>query len=225
MLDRQLAMPFAVRKFEKSLQRRSRRKFIALGQNGPYRLPRAVQEQLEKSLTGSRNADTAYALAVFLGRFWSAPNRLDVPFPIDRRALADHRDLDLSEAKIRGAIKTLERVGFLDRAIAGKGSRFRLKGTELHRKPVLFQFGVEFREAFSRANKRAKIANPTRRALPSRSPSLTTNSPKKRIPNPTVLLMGDVTKASERTAAPIAPNPRLEDAIARLGHAIREARA
>src|SRR3954451_10037003 len=149
MVGRQLAMPFAVRKFQKPLQRRSRRKFIASGQNGPYRLPRAVQEQLEKSLKDFRNAETAYALAVFLGRFWSSPNRLDVPFPIDRRALSSHRDLDLSEAKIRGAIKALERVGFLDRAIVGKGSNFRLKDSELHRKPVLFQFGVEFREAFS----------------------------------------------------------------------------
>src|SRR3954463_7747687 len=35
---------------------------------------------------------------------------------IDRRALANHRDLKLSEAQIRGAIKTLERINFLDRA-------------------------------------------------------------------------------------------------------------
>src|SRR4051794_3065532 len=170
MLTRQLAMPFGTRKFQKPLQRRSRRKFVALGQNGPYRLPRAVQEQLEKSLTDFRNADTAYALAVFLGRFWSSPTRLDVPFPIDRRGLAHHRDLDLSEAKIRGAIKALERVGFLDRAIVGKGSRFRRKGTELHRKPILFQFGAEFREFFAKANRRTKIANPTRRVLRSRVP-------------------------------------------------------
>src|SRR3954449_13090358 len=120
MLGRQLAMPFAVRKFEKPLQRRSRRKFIASGQNGPYRLPRAVQEQLERSLTDFRNAETAYALAVFLGRFWSSPNGLDVPFPIDRRALAHHRDLQLTEAQIRGAIRTLERVCFLERAAIGR---------------------------------------------------------------------------------------------------------
>src|SRR3982750_1081526 len=174
----QLAMSFAVRKFEKPLQRRSRRQFVALGQNGPYRLPRAIQEQLEKSLKDFRNAETAYALAVFLGRFWSSPNRLDVPFPIDRRALSSHRDLDLSEAKIRGAIKTLERVGFLDRAVVGKGSCFQLKGSELHRKPISFQFGAEFRELFAKANKRAKIANPTRRVLPLRFPLSLTKSPK-----------------------------------------------
>src|SRR3954451_5915695 len=100
MLGRQLAMPFAARKFQKPLQRRSRRPFTTPAQTGRYRLPRAVQEQLGKSRTGFRNADTAYALAVFLGRFWSSPNRLDVPFPIDRRALADHRGLELTEAQI-----------------------------------------------------------------------------------------------------------------------------
>src|SRR4051812_22530561 len=170
MLGRQLAMSFGSRKFQKPLQRRSRRQFIALGQNGPYRLPRAVQEQLEKSLKDFRNAETAYALAVFLGQFWSSPNRLDAPFPIDRRALAHHRDLELTEAQIRGAIKTLERAGFLERAAVGKGSKFRLKGSELHRKPVLFQFGAEFREAFSKANRRTKIANSARRPLPTRFP-------------------------------------------------------
>ncbi len=71
MPGRQLAMPFAARKFQKPLQRRSRRPFVALGQSGPYRLPRAIQDQLGKSLTDFRNAGTAYALAVFLGRFWS----------------------------------------------------------------------------------------------------------------------------------------------------------
>ena len=89
-----------------------------------------------------RNADTAYALAVFLGRFWSSPNRLDLPFPIDRRALAHHRDLELTEAQIRGAIKTLERASFLERAIVGKGSKFRMTGDDLHRKPISFQFGA-----------------------------------------------------------------------------------
>src|SRR4051812_7828009 len=100
-------MPLGTRKFQKPLQRRSRRPFVAFGQSGPYRLPHTVQEHLGKSLTDFRNADTACALAVFLARFWSSPNRLDLPFPIDRRALAGHRDLQLSEGKIRGAINRL----------------------------------------------------------------------------------------------------------------------
>jgi hypothetical protein len=35
-------------------------------------------------------------------------------FPIDRRAIADHAELGLSEARGRGGIKALEAVGFLD---------------------------------------------------------------------------------------------------------------
>src|SRR3954452_24656964 len=112
MLGLQRSMAFgATRKFGKPLQRRSRRPFVAFGQSGPYRLPHAVQEQLQKLLTGFRNAEAAYPLAVFLGRFWSSPNRLDVPFPIDRRALAHQHELQLTEAQIRGAIKTLEGAG------------------------------------------------------------------------------------------------------------------
>jgi hypothetical protein len=61
--------------------------------------------------------------------------------------------------EVRGAIRTLEEVGFLDRAIPGKGSRHKLTGTgELHRKPVLFQFGSDYAASFSRANQRAQAA-------------------------------------------------------------------
>ena len=38
-------------------------------------------------------------------------------FPIDRRELAEHAALGLTEARVRGAIRTLEEVGFLDRAV------------------------------------------------------------------------------------------------------------
>jgi len=60
----------------------------------------------------------SFALATFLGRFWSTPNRLLTAFPIDRRELAGHAALGLTEARVRGAIRTLEEVGFLDRAVA-----------------------------------------------------------------------------------------------------------
>src|SRR5215212_5166476 len=74
----------------------------------PYRLPNAVTDRLGASLAGFRNADRAMRLAVFLGRFWSMPGRVALPFVVDRRALADHQDLGLSEARVRGAIKALE---------------------------------------------------------------------------------------------------------------------
>jgi hypothetical protein len=42
------------------------------------------------------------ALAVFLSRFWSMPGRVALPFPIDRRALAGHRELGLTEGRVKG---------------------------------------------------------------------------------------------------------------------------
>lgn len=141
----------------KPLQRRARRPFTPRTVDGPYQLPRAVQEPLGAALTGFRNAEAAWTLAAFLGRYWSTPGRLDIPFPIDRRALVGHPHLGLSENEVRGAILTLERVGFLERVAPGKGSGYRVGAEgELRRKPILFAFGAAFLTRFREANTRAK---------------------------------------------------------------------
>src|SRR3954465_2558552 len=107
-----------------------RRPFTPSRTAGPYRLPHEVWDRLVSALAPARNRDAALALAVFLGRFWSTPNRLVSAFPIDRRELADRVDLGLTEAQVRGATRALEAAGFLDRAILGnKGSRHKLTGT------------------------------------------------------------------------------------------------
>ena len=77
-----------------------------------------MRDRLAAALAPFRNRDAAFALATFLGRFWSTPARLLAAFPIDRRELADYAALGLTEARVRGAIRTLEEVGFLDRAVA-----------------------------------------------------------------------------------------------------------
>src|SRR3954447_19949034 len=137
-----------------------RRPFTPSKNAGPYRLPHDVWDRLVPALAPARNRDAALALAVFLGRFWSTPSRIMSAFPIDRRELANRPDLGLTEAQVRGAIRALEAVDFLDRAIPGKGSRHKLTGAgELHRRPVLFQFGSEYASSFSRANKRAQKAH------------------------------------------------------------------
>src|SRR3954453_17230987 len=118
---------------------------------GPYRLPRDVRDCLAAALAPYRNRDAAFALATFLGRFWSTPNRLLSAFPIDRRELAEHPALGLTEARVRGAIQTLEEVGFLDRAVAS-GSTHKPTPDGLHRKPVLFMFGSGYGPLFSAAN-------------------------------------------------------------------------
>src|SRR3954452_20994185 len=90
--------------------RHVRRPFTPSCEVGPYRLPRDIQDQLLSALASFRNRDAAFALAVFIGRFWSAPGRLEQAFPVDRRALADRSDLGLTEAKVREAIRSLERA-------------------------------------------------------------------------------------------------------------------
>src|SRR3954454_4331698 len=124
---------------------------------GPYRLPRDVRDRLATALVPYRNREAASALATFLGRFWSTPSRLLTAFPIDRRELANHAALGLTEGRVRGAIRTLELVGFLDRAMAS-GSLYQPTPDGLRRKPVLYQFGSDYGPTFRAANKRAAAA-------------------------------------------------------------------
>src|SRR4051795_2221300 len=105
--------------------RSNRRPFTPSLSAGPYHLPHDVRDRLTADLAPYRNRDAAFALAVFLGRFWSTPARLLTAFPIDRRELADPAALGLTEARVPGAIRTLEEVGFLDRTVAS-GSTHKL---------------------------------------------------------------------------------------------------
>lgn len=208
---------------KKARRSAARRPFLPLQGNGPYKLPKAVQERLTAILAGYRNAEAAFRLATFLGRFWSTPSRITGPYPIDRRALADRADLDLTESRIRGAIKTLEEVGFLVRAIPASGSQYRQKGEELHRKPILWAFGADFVPAFLAANQRARMIHERRRVKDARTVPVApmipkTNSPKSKNPSERVLLMGD---QKPRTAPPPEPHPGLEAALQRLGEAFR----
>ncbi len=139
--------------------RHVRRPFTPSEGSGPYRLPHDIRDRLLSALASCRNRETAFQLAVFLGRFWSTPTRITSAFPIDRRALTGRADLGLTEAKVRGAIRTLETVGFLDRTLPTKGSCYqRTGGGELHRKPIMFMFGSDYALAFREANQRAQKA-------------------------------------------------------------------
>ncbi len=203
-----------------------RRPFRPSADTGPYRLPHDVRDRLGTALAGYRNRDAAFSLAVFLGRFWSAPGRLERAFPIDRRALANRPDLRLTEAQVRGAIRALENAGFLNRVILGKGSRHKLANTgELHRKPMLFQFGSDYAVSFSMANKRTQKARErhshARRTLTPLPVSQASTvflaasapkSPKNIISEAEKVLMGEL---KPKLPEPTSLNPHLEAALER----------
>src|SRR3954462_12979013 len=212
--------------------RSNRRAFTPASSAGPYRLPRDVRDRLTAALAPFRNRDAAFALATFLGRFWSAPNRLLTAFPIDRRELANHAALGLTEARVRGAIRMLEDVGFLNRAVAS-GSTHKPTPDGLRRKPVLFLFGAEYGPLFSAANKRAAAARErrsgARRAGPTpatplrpstsvlKAPSL--NSPKYKAKykdsEADKMLMGEIRRQSPRPPEPPLQNSALDAALDR----------
>jgi hypothetical protein len=163
---------------------------------------------LALALTPARNREAAFALARLLARFWSTPSRLLTAFPIDRRALANRPDLGLTEAQVRGAVRALETVGFLDRALPEKGSAYRAVGPvgELHRKPVLFRFGGEYAPLFAAANNRAAAARggqerarrqmispaPAPRASAARAMAPSLKSPKSKSEAERKVFMGEV---------------------------------
>jgi hypothetical protein len=198
------------------------------GEGRGYRLPHDVREALGRELAPFRNRDAAFALAEFLARFWTVPGRVGHAFPIDRRALADRADLALTEAQVRGAVRVLEAIGFLDRTIPAPGSRYKPTEEGLHRKPIWFVFGADYAKAFLAANARAKAARgragerrkpqpsePTRSAPQPASFFLNANSPKRSERSGKRVIMGEIAKSSGIPPDPSARTP-LDAALERL---------
>jgi hypothetical protein len=221
--------------FPRPAPRRSRgvRRPFAPSQAGPYHLPHDVRDRLAAALVPFRNRDAAFTLAVFLGRFWSTPARLLSAFPIDRRELADHAALGLTEARVRGAIRTLEEVGFLDRVLRS-GSTHQPTPDGLHRKPILFMFGSEYGPLFSTANKRAAAARErgsgfrrvpgpvvARRPSPGFRKARPLNSPKNKASEADKMLMGDLRR---KPPEPPLQNSALDTALDRWKRAFEESR-
>ncbi|TGD92498.1 hypothetical protein EU555_34710 [Methylobacterium nonmethylotrophicum] len=139
-----------------------------------YRLPRSIADRLETALRGRKNAAACLALAHFLARYWSSPRRLLCAFPIDRRALAEHEALGLTEARVRGALAVLVEVGFLARYEPEAGKRYQRTEGGLQRRAIMHRFGEEYAVAFTAANARAQAARgasaPARRPIPRPEP-------------------------------------------------------
>jgi hypothetical protein len=185
------------------------------------------------ALADRRNRDACMALATFIGRFWTAPKRLGLPFMLDRRALAPVEALGLTEARVRGAIRALERVGFIERMPAS-GRTHQATPEGLHRKPVAFVFSADYRDAFSMANKRAQVARDRRsrggrtqtlttpqRASPALPAARPTNSPKY---NPSEASRSIWARSSPRPPEPALQKSALDVALDRWKMAFENAR-
>ncbi|WP_457094518.1 hypothetical protein [Microvirga sp. P5_D2] len=155
-------------------------------------------------------------------------------FHIDRRALAEHGELDLTEKRIRSAIRVLEEVGFLDRAVTS-GSRYKPTEEGLRRKPIRFQFGGEYAPLFIAANRGAAAAR--ERLFASRQPQTPVSrhrastgflepfakGPKSKSEAERSVNLGPLVKSGLPPVA-FEPNSKLESALGRLLEGIRHSR-
>ena len=110
----------------------------------------------------------------------------------------------LTEARVRGAIRTLEEVGFLDRAVAS-GSTHKPTPDGLHRKPVLFMFGASMARCSARPTSGLRrpvsgVRGLAARLTPARPPQPSTgvlaarplNSPKNKDSEADKVIMGEI---------------------------------
>jgi hypothetical protein len=234
MLAVQARMPFGMPFRPRA--RNVRRPFRPVA-TGPYKLPRDVEGRLVAALASFRNRDAAFTLALFLARFWSTPDRIVDAFPIDRRALADHPDLGLSEKRVRNAIQTLEAVGFIDRDIRAGSTHIKTDAGELWRKPIKYRFGSDYGPMFGAANRRAAAARGRRsasarpqaaenawRASAADFQGSPTKGPKATGVSESSVSLGPLVKESGLPPQALEPNPRLEAALDRLLQSIRQSR-
>ena len=195
-----------------------------------------MHERLTLALAPFRNREAAFALATFLARYHSHPGRLLEGFMIDCRALADRDGLELTEARVRGAIRTLEAIGFLDRALA-TGSTHKATEDGLRRKPIRFVFGAEYGAAFREANKRARRAKsgdpharrplaPARTPQPSAAIPEASGLPERRLKSPKntsvaepQVNLGEIRQRGGFLPSPSPSNP-LEAALDRLSQGV-----
>jgi hypothetical protein len=219
--------------------RRVRRPFHPSGEGrGRYRLPHEIRDRLAADLASYRNREAAFALATFIARFWSMPGRVVGGFSLDRRELAGRDDLGLTEDQVRGAIRVLEEVGFLDRDIPPKGSKYKATEDGLHRKPIVYVFGPDYAPLFIKANERAAAARGRRSQdrrgnAPSSAPRLSVGSPGAQLTNSPKYQnqrSGNVYLGELRTGRPIGlppkafvPDPKLEAALENLKRAAEKA--
>ena len=119
----------------------------------PYRLNKNVRRAAIAVLRHFPSRESAYRLLTFLGRFQAHPENLGRLFPVDRRALANHEALGLSENQVRGGLKVLEKAGVLIRAYKERKHVYQRTAEGLRRTPNHFSFSPLFHSLFVALNR------------------------------------------------------------------------
>lgn len=127
-----------------------------ISSDGKYKLAPSVHDRISAFLKSFKNRDAAHRLAVWLARMNAGPKRLLRSFPIDRRVLSLRPDLGLTEAQVRRAILTLEKIGFIEIVKPVDGVEYQMTKNGWRRLPIQFRFGFDFRKIFEFIARKAK---------------------------------------------------------------------
>lgn len=187
----------------------------------PYRLNKSVRRAALAVLRDFPSRESAYRLLTFLGRFQAHPENLGRLFPVDRRALAGHKALGLSENQVRGGLKALEQAGVLIRAHKERKHAYQRTAEGLRRTPIQFSFSPLFHSLFVALNRWKSLKDRKSQSRSTRPAVCTPEGPKAKLYNkiPKVLFLGGKRTVSEKVTVIEAESP-LEKAIAALRKAI-----
>jgi hypothetical protein len=189
---------------------------------GTYRAPTKPHNLLADLLAGDRHRIAAHALAVFLMRIQCGPNTYGRAFPLDRRQLAGHKLLGLTQWQVRRAIVLLLAIGFIERvALDNSGLSYAPRGPDKAgwKRPTFYRIGRRFRAIIG------PIMERRRRRLagsPKDPRKLYSSLPLRKNILSIALPLGEIGPLPKPTCRPTAPDPALEAVLARLGEGVRQ---
>lgn len=185
----------------------------------PYRLSKMARRAASAALGPYRSRETAYRLLSFLARMWTHPERIGRSWPVDRRALASHSLLGLTEGEVRGALRVLEMAGVVVREPMAKRDVYRPTADGLRRTPIAYRFAPLFLSLFQAANRWKAIRERQKAHLVMRATATDPKANNSYSSWAKPLFMGSEKKAPEgRVLAD--PGSPLESALSKLREAI-----
>lgn len=107
-----------------------------------------------------KNASKAMRLAVFIARYHTGPRSNRASFVLVREKLISNGDLGLTENEIRGSIKALIDVGFIEKIGTPGYERCPRTTSGVKRRCANYRIGADFQAGFVFLRKLAKRVNP-----------------------------------------------------------------